>query len=161
MIVSRIMIKQCSKTAIDGAIVAGLCHAEIIYFSSVYIQNCVCCFETLNKMSTIVAAGIGLAAVGFAGRYLLRRLPNLSQRMAETVKKLDSQSLANSKYYKGGFEPKMTRREASLILSVSPTASKSKMKEQFKKVMAVNHPDRGGSPYIAAKINEAKDLLEK
>lgn len=55
----------------------------------------------------------------------------------------------------------MTRREASLILGVSPTANKAKVKEQFKKVMAVNHPDRGGSPYVAAKINEAKDLLEK
>lgn len=38
-----------------------------------------------------MAAGIGLAAVGFAGRYLLRRMPHLSQKMAETVKKLDSQ----------------------------------------------------------------------
>lgn len=55
----------------------------------------------------------------------------------------------------------MTRREASLILGVSPAASKGKVKEQFKKVMSVNHPDRGGSPYIAAKINEAKDLLDK
>ncbi|KAM0728734.1 Mitochondrial import inner membrane translocase subunit TIM14 [Formica fusca] len=111
--------------------------------------------------STAVAAGIGLAAVGFAGRYLLKRMPNLSQKMAETVKKLDSQSIANNKYYKGGFDPKMTKREAKLILGVSPTASKGKIKDQFKKVMSVNHPDRGGSPYIAAKINEAKDLLDK
>ena len=127
-------------------------------------DSCVC-FDNFSGMaSTLVVAGITLAAVGFTGRYVLRRMPAISQKMSEAVKnipKLDSQTLANSKYYKGGFEPKMTRREASLILGVSPTANKAKVKEQFKKVMAVNHPDRGGSPYIAAKINEAKDLLEK
>jgi hypothetical protein len=44
------------------------------------------------------------------------------------IRFLSFQSFANSKYYKGGFEPKMTRREASLILGISPTASKTKVK---------------------------------
>lgn len=39
----------------------------------------------------------------------------------------NSESFANSKYYKGGFDPKMNKREAALILGVSPTASKGKV----------------------------------
>lgn len=31
----------------------------------------------------------------------------------------------------------------------------------YKKMMLTNHPDRGGSPYISAKLSEAKDLLDK
>ncbi|OAD59325.1 Mitochondrial import inner membrane translocase subunit TIM14, partial [Eufriesea mexicana] len=114
--------------------------------------------------TTLIALGLGLAVMGFSGRYMIKKMPHLTQKMAEAYKnapKLNSQMLAKNRYYKGGFEPKMTRREASLILDVSPTASKVKVKQQFKKIMSVNHPDRGGSPYIAAKINEAKDLLEK
>lgn len=83
--------------------------------------------------------------------------------MAEAMKslpKFDAESLANSKYYKGGFEPKMSKREASLILGVSPSASKNKIKDAHKKIMLLNHPDKGGSPYLAAKINEAKDLMD-
>ncbi|XP_043276366.1 mitochondrial import inner membrane translocase subunit TIM14-like isoform X2 [Venturia canescens] len=114
--------------------------------------------------NTAVVAGIGIAIVGFGGRSIFNRMPMLTQKLAEalkTVSKLDSQTLANSKYYKGGFEPTMTRKEASLILGVSPTVNKLKVKEQFKRLMSANHPDRGGSPYLAAKINEAKDLMEK
>ncbi|KJE89117.1 hypothetical protein CAOG_000658 [Capsaspora owczarzaki ATCC 30864] len=69
-------------------------------------------------------------------------------------------NLTQKRYDKGGFEPVMTRREAASILNVGVNAPKEKIKEAHKRVMAINHPDRGGSPYIAAKINEAKDLLE-
>lgn len=73
---------------------------------------------------------MGLAAVGFAGKQLMRRMPAMTTKFNEAMKnlpKFDAESLANSKYYKGGFDPKMNKREASLILGVSPGASKTKV----------------------------------
>lgn len=108
-------------------------------------------------MSSMILAGLGLAAIGFGGRYALRYAKNARQMM----EKMESiQSGAFSKYYRGGFEQKMSKREACLILGVSPSASQAKVKEAHKRIMLLNHPDRGGSPYLATKINEAKDYLE-
>ena len=47
-------------------------------------------------------------------------------------------------------------------MSLTPcreTASEEKVKEAHKKVMVANHPDSGGSDYLATKVNEAKDIL--
>ncbi|XP_053695662.1 mitochondrial import inner membrane translocase subunit TIM14 [Sabethes cyaneus] len=115
-------------------------------------------------MSTsVILAGLGLAAIGFGGRALLRQMPNAASKMQEALQslpKFDAESMASSKYYRGGFDPKMNKREAALILGISPSASKLKIKDAHKKIMLLNHPDRGGSPYLAAKINEAKDFLD-
>jgi DnaJ family protein C protein 19 len=40
-------------------------------------------------------------------------------------------------------------------------ATKEKVKEAHRRIMLLNHPDRGGSPFVASKINQAKELLEK
>lgn len=65
-------------------------------------------------------------------------------------------------FYTGGFCDKMTKKEALQILNVrESTLTKAKLKDVHRKVMLSNHPDRGGSPYLATKINEAKAELEK
>ncbi|KAL5219459.1 hypothetical protein ABZP36_020143 [Zizania latifolia] len=63
------------------------------------------------------------------------------------------------RFYPGGFEREMTRREAALILGVRERTAMDKIKEAHKRVMVANHPDAGGSHYVASKINEAKELL--
>lgn len=52
-------------------------------------------------------------------------------------------------YYKGGFQSPMTRREAALILGVRETADADKIMKVHRKLMFLNHPDNGGSTYIA------------
>ena len=64
-------------------------------------------------------------------------------------------------YYEGGFEDKMTRREAALILGVRESANEKRIKDAHRRILVKNHPDKGGSPYVASKINEAKDFLLK
>jgi hypothetical protein len=67
----------------------------------------------------------------------------------------------NHKYYEGGFEDKMTRREAALILGIRESSTTARIKDAHRKLLIINHPDTGGSTYLTHKINEAKELLLK
>jgi len=66
-----------------------------------------------------------------------------------------------SKYYEGGFEEKMTRKEAALILGVRESSASKRIKEAHRKLLILNHPDTGGSTFLSGKLNEAKELLLK
>jgi len=97
-------------------------------------------------MASPLIFGLGAIGAALAGRMILR------QRAAATAEQ----------WIKGGFQQKMDRKEALQILGLKDGPStRNKLKDAHRRIMIANHPDRGGSPYLASKINEAKDLLEK
>ena len=134
-----------------------------------------------RKDNQLIVGGLIVFTAAASGHYaLVAYKAYAAQRAAEaaanpktsTADEAKDESSSNEKsgffdtlfarnYYDGGFEEKMTRREAALILGVRETATAERIKDQHRKVLINNHPDKGGSAYLSSKVNEAKDLLMK
>ena len=80
-----------------------------------------------------------------------RAMPNAFPQLSQFIR---------SRGGAGGFEATMSRREAASILGIRETSGKQQIKDAHRKIMMLNHPDRGGSPFIASKINEAAETLQ-
>uniref|UniRef100_G3MN37 J domain-containing protein n=1 Tax=Amblyomma maculatum TaxID=34609 RepID=G3MN37_AMBMU len=101
-------------------------------------------------MTSPFLAGLAVAAAALAGKYSIQAWQ--AYKVRPVVPRM-------RRFYEGGFQQTMTRREAALILGVREGAPPDKVREAHRKVMVANHPDAGGSHYLASKINEAKDVM--
>ena len=55
----------------------------------------------------------------------------------------------------------MTREQAQEILGVNEKANQKDIKAAHRRIIQKIHPDQGGSDYLAAQVNRAKDILLK
>jgi len=82
--------------------------------------------------------------------YLDWRLPGWrDQEEAETAKTSPGRVRAGA----------MSREEAYAVLGIGVGASEDDIRQAHRKLMKKLHPDQGGSTYLAARINEAKEVL--
>ena len=133
--------------------------------------------EQRRQSSTLLLGGLGVAGVALAARYALKTFapaePESGVAAKDGTAKDGKEAAApvshkafGAEYwarrmYTGGFEGSMSRREAALILGIRESADAKKVQERHKKMLISNHPDHGGSAFIASKINEAKDVFLK
>ena len=55
----------------------------------------------------------------------------------------------------------LMNRYCPIVIGVRESASAERIKDSHRRIMQINHPDKGGSAYMTAKINEAKLILLK
>jgi DnaJ domain len=99
---------------------------------------------------TAMISGFDAESVSLFESYLDRRFPAWRQDAQGDTARGQSRPASSGK---------MTDEEAYQILGLQPGAGRDEIGRAHRALMKKLHPDQGGSTYLAARVNEAKDTL--
>jgi DnaJ-like protein len=111
--------------------------------------------ESLDTLDPATLIGL-LGAMDADSRDLLAAY--LDRRAPEWREHVESNAASGSRP-RSARGSKMTEEEAYQILGVQPGSSPQDISRAHRSLMKKLHPDQGGSTYLAARVNEAKDVL--
>jgi hypothetical protein len=114
-----------------------------------------------GKLPALAAIAAPIAAFGrrlWSLRGLLSMFPQLRQILGLGAAAGAGAAHANSDKPPRVDEP-MTVKRAAEILGVEETASPAEIRAAHRKLMGKMHPDKDGTDFLAALINEARDFL--
>lgn len=107
-----------------------------------------------------VLAGIGAALPAlWRVASLLRYLPLIRRLLGGVASAGPRQGQSDAGSGSGSRNGVMTRAEAAEILGVALNATRDEIMAAHRRLMQKLHPDRGGTDYFAARLNEARDRL--
>jgi len=99
---------------------------------------------------TTMMTGFDAESLSLLESYLDRRFPAWRQHAQENSAGGQRRAASSGK---------MTDEEAYQILGLEPGAGRDQIGRAHRALMKKLHPDQGGSTYLAARVNEAKDTL--
>ncbi|KPI84324.1 hypothetical protein ABL78_6630 [Leptomonas seymouri] len=120
-------------------------------------------------MAAPLAAGI---LVGCGLYYVARIAPRVAQRASAASGAATTRVIRHARpyhQYEYGFQSAMSEREAYMLLGFKENKAEAviwrpppeEVKRRYRAMMKDFHSDVSGTPYVAAKLNEAKDVLLK
>ncbi|OSX78696.1 hypothetical protein BU14_0103s0039 [Porphyra umbilicalis] len=121
-------------------------------------------------MATPLLTGAAVAGVAWLSRAALRYTHLLPAALtgAPAPAAAAAAAAAVPRAWAGGFEAVMGRSEAARILGLPVAAGagsrrgvahRTAVVDAHRRLMRLNHPDTGGSTFVASKVNEAKAVL--
>jgi len=124
---------RCLKGQFSGRMLSSLSEAELRVL--------------LEELRSTDAQGAALIEA-----YLDRRAQGWREARAEEAAKEQARAPRGGRI-------RMSREEAYEVLGLKKGAGEDEIRAAHRKLMMKLHPDQGGSTYLAARINEAKDVL--